>query len=74
MQNWLGSANTVKFVSSTDLHLTAQTPGSQQQQQVRDVGNTSCSNANLKHDIDGQPRPYNNACDYGADEYMPNAQ
>jgi hypothetical protein len=33
---------------------------------VRDDGNTNC--ADDGQDIDGDARPQNNACDYGADE------
>ncbi len=47
-----------------DFHLTATSPA-----MVRDAAG-DCS-ATVPTDVDGQRRPYNNACDLGADEYQP---
>ncbi|MEP6865823.1 MAG: hypothetical protein ABJE66_34705 [Deltaproteobacteria bacterium] len=63
--NLLGKAGDANFVNApTDLHLTEQTPTGTGK--VRDDGNTNC--ADDGQDIDGDARPQNNACDYGADE------
>jgi Cys-rich repeat protein len=73
--NWLGDGGKVNFVSTDhdamDLHLTASTPNTSQgqNQAVRDNGNTSC--AGVPTDFDNDLRPYNVACDYGADEFTP---
>ena len=47
-----------------DLHLTAASPAT-----VLDAAG-DCT-ATVPTDVDGQPRPYNGACDVGADEYRP---
>jgi len=48
-----------------DFHLTAQSPTT-----VRDAAG-NCA-ATVPTDVDGQSRPFNGACDLGADEYLPN--
>ena len=64
--NFIGKASDANFASPpTDLHLTQSTPTGTGK--VRDDGNTNCSNDG--QDIDGDARPQNNACDYGADEF-----
>ena len=66
--NLIGKAPDANFVAPpTDLHLTLSTPTGTGK--VRDDGNTNC--ANDGQDIDGDARPQNNACDYGADEFTP---
>jgi hypothetical protein len=73
--NWIGNASDVDFVStsssSMDLHLTPNTPDSTQDKvkAVRDNADTNCMNVLNDYDNDG--RPYNAACDYGADEFTP---
>jgi hypothetical protein len=63
--NFIGKASDANFQNPpTDLHLTASTPTGTGK--VRDDGNTNC--ADDGEDIDGDARPQNNACDYGADE------
>ena len=54
----------VPTATPPDLHLTDATPAS-----VRDF-EADCS-MYVTTDLDGQPRPYNLACDLGADEYVP---
>ncbi len=58
--------NDLKFVrvsAPLDLHLTAASPAT-----VRDVvGVTACTGV----DADGDPRPINTLCDFGADEFKP---
>lgn len=66
--NMIASAGDAAFVSTSDLHLTTATKSGNGK--VRDVGNISC--ANLAVDIDGDARPQNAACDYGADELKSN--
>ncbi len=73
--NWIGNASDVDFVStsasSMDLHLTADTPGATQDniKAIRDNADTVCTGVPNDYDNDG--RPYNGACDYGADEFTP---
>jgi hypothetical protein len=63
--NLMGKAGDANFVNPpTDLHLTESSPSGTGK--VRDDGNTNC--ADDGQDIDGDARPQNNACDYGADE------
>jgi len=74
--NWIGEASGVKFVSTNDpmnLHLTAQTPATSvgSDKAIRDNANTNCSD--VPNDYDDDARPYNGACDYGADEFTPGA-
>jgi hypothetical protein len=67
--NWIGDSKDVSFLSAKepiDLHLTSQTPDDGSDP-IRDNANTDCSD--VKNDIDGDIRPFNNACDYGADEF-----
>ena len=69
--NFIGKADDAKFASPpTDLHLTMDTPTGTGK--VRDDGNTNC--ANNGQDLDGDARPQNAACDYGADEFTPLVQ
>ncbi len=64
--NLIGTNMDAKFASPpADLHLTTATPTGNNK--VRDDGNTDCSDNG--QDIDGDARPQNNACDYGADEF-----
>ena len=73
--NWIGQASDVNFVStngdSVDLHLTSSTPGATQDEvkAIRDNADTNC--AGVPNDYDNDARPYNAACDYGADEFTP---
>ncbi|HET9993102.1 MAG TPA: right-handed parallel beta-helix repeat-containing protein, partial [Kofleriaceae bacterium] len=69
--NLIGKAPDASFLAPpTDLHLTPATPTGNGK--VRDDGNTNC--ADDGQDIDGDARPQNNACDYGADEFTPMQQ
>jgi hypothetical protein len=64
--NLVGKAPDASFLSPpTDLHLTEESPTGTGK--VRDDGNTNC--ADNGQDIDGDARPQNHACDYGADEF-----
>jgi hypothetical protein len=77
--NWIGSASTVHFVSTTsgtamDLHLTSSTPagngngdGDGNVKGIRDNPLTDCHDVKLDYDDD--VRPQNRSCDYGADEF-----
>ena len=78
--NWIGNASDVNFAStsssSMDLHLTSGTPtpntdGDGNLKGIRDNALTNCNN--VKNDIDDDVRPYNKACDYGADEFTPSS-
>lgn len=64
----LGDGTPLMFLSPAgdppNFHLTAETPTN-----VRDAAG-DCS-ATVPTDIDGQGRPFNSACDLGADEYRP---
>jgi hypothetical protein len=62
--NLIGTASDAMFVSQTDEHLTEGTPTGQGK--VRDDTSADCSD--VPTDFDGDTRPQNNACDYGADE------
>jgi hypothetical protein len=71
-QNWVGTASDVQYQSSTDLHLTDNTPDKTFGQNpskpaIRDNANTTGTGISV--DIDGDARQINGACDYGADEY-----
>ncbi|HEY3807111.1 MAG TPA: hypothetical protein VGL61_31130 [Kofleriaceae bacterium] len=77
--NWVGSdASSVFFMStdsgSMDLHLTTKTPDQQQGgvKAIRDNPDTNCMN--VLDDYDGDSRPQNQACDYGADELTSTVQ
>ncbi|MFT3698920.1 MAG: hypothetical protein QM831_37580 [Kofleriaceae bacterium] len=63
--NMQASEADAAFVSTSDLHLTSGTKSGNGK--VRDVGNINCNG--YSPDIDGDARPQNAACDYGADEY-----
>jgi hypothetical protein len=70
--NWIGAASDVQFASSTDLHLTDQTPDkkfgpSNSIPAIRDNANTNSTG--ILQDIDGDARKIGPASDYGADEY-----
>lgn len=60
----------VKFVSNTDLHLTAASPKTNPIIVDDIAAATDCQvDAHYIDDFDGQPRPVNGFCDRGADEY-----
>jgi hypothetical protein len=67
------SADNVAFVSTTDLHLTANTP--RVQPSIRDSpgATNECRRADGSYilDIDHDLRPVDGLCDLGADEYKP---
>ena len=63
--NLIGTASDAEFVNTSDPHLTAMTPSGNGK--VRDDPSSNCSN--VGQDFDGDTRPLNNACDYGADEF-----
>ncbi|HEY0254910.1 MAG TPA: hypothetical protein VGC41_25465 [Kofleriaceae bacterium] len=68
VDNLMAAANDAAFVSTSDLHITTGTASGTSK--VRDDGNSNCANVN--QDIDGDTRPQNGACDYGADELKSN--
>jgi hypothetical protein len=77
--NWIGNASDVSFIStsasSMNLHLTSNTPAGTEtdgQKGIRDNPLTDCND--VKFDFDDDVRPYNRACDYGADEFTPSSQ
>jgi hypothetical protein len=62
----------VKFVSNTDLHLTATSPKTNPIVVDDLAAATDCQiDGKYIDDFDGQPRPVNGFCDRGADEYRP---
>ena len=63
--NLIGTASDAAFVNTSDQHLTAMTPAGNGK--VRDDPSSNCSN--VGQDFDGDTRPLNGACDYGADEF-----
>jgi hypothetical protein len=74
--NWIGDdASYVNFMStnsnSIDLHLTKNTPATQQGdvKAIVDNPDTNCKDiVYVTYDYDDDARPQNGACDYGADE------
>lgn len=63
--NLIATASDAGFVSMTDPHLTTASPTGNGK--VRDDASSNC--ANVGQDYDGDTRPLNGACDYGADEF-----
>jgi hypothetical protein len=63
--NMIATTTDADFVSTSDLHLTSQTPAGSGK--VRDDPSSNCADNGA--DFDGDTRPLNGACDYGADEF-----
>ena len=66
------TAAEARFVSTTDFHLTAQSPPVLILDVPSAIVSSDCADGDGNiDDIDGQARPYNDFCDRGADEYRP---